>query len=70
VSKGSVKFALLTVSDKLRICDVSTKLNRIPYTPLSIGRNKAAVGGWPTWWWRQDRGGKNLKISLVNGAFQ
>jgi len=27
----SAKFALLAVSDKLCICDISTKLNRISY---------------------------------------
>jgi len=43
----SAKFAVLTVSDKLCICDVSTKLNRISYTLLKIRAIKAAEGDSP-----------------------
>jgi len=61
----SAKFAALTVSDKLCICDVSAKLNRISYTPLRIGGIKAAGGdSRPTSWWRRDRGLKNPKFYL------
>jgi len=43
------KFAVLTVSDKLCICDISTKLNSILYTLLMIGGGgvNAAEGDGP-----------------------
>jgi len=33
----AAKVAALTVSEKFHICDASTKLNRIPYTPPRSG---------------------------------
>ena len=49
------KFVVLTVSGKLSICDVSTKLNRIPYNLVVMEAGE---------------GSKNSKILLVNGAFR
>ena len=44
----SAKFAVLTVSDNLCICDVSTKLNRISYTLLRIVGHKAVEEDGPS----------------------
>ena len=38
------KFAILTVSDKLRICGIFSQLHRIPYTVLRIGGIKPLEG--------------------------
>jgi len=62
------KFAILTVSDKLRICGIFSQLHRIPYTVLRIGGIKPLEGdGLPGG--GGGRGVVNLKILLVNGAF-